>query len=192
MGTRDKWSVGIQAAMNIVELPAEEAAVRRVIEDLWLPYKHELEATVDRFALADDADLLPEELPFRLNRLDSERFRMWVAVDAATDSGTLAETDGEFAGFIAAEIDEAPSVFDRPDRLAVCDLYVRKSDRGTGVATDLFDRLRAWARETGCEEFSLDVHVDNDRAIAFYEKLGFETTKCQMVASVEDAGSLRK
>lgn len=65
--------------MNVVELPADEAAVRRFVEELWLPYNRDLEATVERFALAD--------------------------------------VDGSFAGFVAAEIDEAPSVFDRPDRL---------------------------------------------------------------------------
>ncbi len=33
---------------------------------------------------------------------------------------------------------------------------------------------------------SLDPHVDNDRAIGFYEKLGFETTQYQMVAQIEE------
>jgi ribosomal protein S18 acetylase RimI-like enzyme len=43
-----------------------------------------------------------------------------------------------------------------------------------------------WAHRAGCEEFSLDPHVENDRALAFYDKLGFETTQYHMVASVED------
>lgn len=172
--------------MDLVELPAEEAAVRRFIEDLWLPYNRELEATVDQFALAADVDLITEELPFRLDRVDTEGYRTWIAVDGSTDAATLADMGGEFAGFIAAEIDEAPSVFDRPDRLFICDIYVDESYRGTGLANELFDRLQVWARETGCEEFSLDPHADNDRAIAFYEKLGFETTQYHMVASIED------
>jgi len=41
--------------MDLVELSAEEAAVRRFVEDLWLPYNRELEATVEWFVLADDA-----------------------------------------------------------------------------------------------------------------------------------------
>jgi ribosomal protein S18 acetylase RimI-like enzyme len=172
--------------MDLVELPADEAAVRRFIEELWLPYNRELEATVEQFALANDVDFITEELPFRLDRVDSEGYRTWVAVDGSTDAPTLDDIGGEFAGFIAAELDEAPSVFDRPDRLFICDVYVREPYRGRGVAKELVDRLRAWARETGCEEFSLDTHVDNDRAIAFYETLGFETTQYHMVTSVED------
>jgi len=171
--------------MDFVELPPEEAAVRRFVEDLWLPFNRELEATVDRFSLADDVDLVAEEVPFRIDRVDTEGYRKWIAVDGSADAASLADVDGEFAGFVAAELDEAPSVFDRPDRLFVCDVYVREPYRGTGLANDLFDRLRAWAREAGCAEFSLDPHVHNDRAIAFYEKLGFETTQYHMVASVD-------
>lgn len=172
--------------MEIVELPAEEAAVRRFITELWLPYYRELEATVDQFALADDVDFVAEELTFRINRLQSDEYRVWVAVDGAIDETTLADVDDTFAGYIAAEIDEAPSVFDRPDRLFICDIYVGEPYRGNGLANDLFDRSRDWAHEAGCEEFSLDPHVDNDRAIAFYEKLGFERTQQHMVASVDD------
>ncbi|WP_121821366.1 GNAT family N-acetyltransferase [Halostella salina] len=172
--------------MDFVELPAEEAAVRRFVEDLWLPYNRELEATVDQFSLADDVDLVMEEVPFRIDRVGTEGYRKWIAVDGSADAATLADVDAEFAGFIAAELDEAPSVFDRPDRLYICDIYVREPYRGTGLANDLFDRLRAWARDAGCEEFSLDPHADNDRAIAFYEKLGFETTQYHMVAGVDE------
>ncbi|KAA9395795.1 GNAT family N-acetyltransferase [Haloarcula sp. CBA1130] len=172
--------------MDIVELPAEEDAVRRFVEELWLPYNLELEATTDQFALADDVDLITEEVPFRLDRVDSEGYRVWIAIEGATDAATLADMGGEFVGFIAGEIDEAPSVFDRPDRLFICDIYVRDPHRGTELATDLFDRLEIWAREAGCKEFSLDPHVDNNRAIAFYEKIGFETTQYHMVASIED------
>ncbi|MGQ3331293.1 GNAT family N-acetyltransferase [Halorubrum sp. FL23] len=172
--------------MDIVELPAEKDAVRRFVKELWLPYHLDLEATTDQHALADNVDLITEEIPFRLNRVGSEGYRVWIAVDGETDRAILADTDDEFAGFIAGEIDEAPSVFDRPDRLFICDIYVREPYRGTELATDLFDRLRVWASEAGCEEFSLDPHVDNDRAIAFYEKLGFETTQYHMVASIEN------
>ncbi|WP_218962319.1 N-acetyltransferase [Halorubrum persicum] len=38
--------------------------------------------------------------------------------------------------------------------------------------------------EAGCEEF--DPHVDNDRAIAFYEKPGFERTQIIAVCVITD------
>ena len=171
--------------MNVLPLPADEAAVRRYIEDLWLPYNRELEAIVDGFALADDVDLVAEELAYRLDRHETESYRAWVAVDGSHDEDDLADVDGDFVGFITTDIDESSSVFDRPDRLVICDIYVREPYRGTGLAQELVDRARTRARESGCADLTLEVDVDNERAIAFYEKLGFEPSRYTMVASVE-------
>ncbi len=172
--------------MEIRRLPAEEAAVRRYIADLWVPYNRDLETTVDRFALADDIDIVPEELEYRLDRHETESYRAWVAVDGSHDEDSLAETDGEFVGFVTTDIDESPSVFDRPERLVVCDIYVRKPYRGTGLAHELIDRARTRARAADCDELKLAVDADNERAMAFYEKLGFEPSRYTMVARLED------
>ena len=171
--------------MDVLPLPADEAIVRRYIEDLWLPYNRELEAIVDGFALAADVDLVAEELAYRLDRHETESYRAWVAVDGSHDEGNLADIDGDFAGFVTTDIDESSSVFDRPDRLVVCDIYVREPYRGTGLARELIDRARTRARESGCADLTLEVDADNERAIAFYEKLGFEASRYTMVASVE-------
>lgn len=171
--------------MDVLRLPADEAAVRRYLEDLWIPYNRELESIVDSFALADDVDVVAEELEWQLDRLESESHRAWVAVDGPHDAGNLADIGGDLAGFIATDVDECPSTFDRPDRLVVCDVYVREPFRGTGLARELVDRARTRARESGCAEFELEVDVPNERAVAFYEKLGFETSRYTMVASVE-------
>ena len=172
--------------MEILELPSDEAVVRRYMEDLWIPYMRELEANVDNFMLDDDVDLMAEETEFQLNRLEAENTRAWVAVDGSHDEETLADIDGKFAGFILTTIDEAPDSFDRPDQLVISEIYVRKPYRGTGLAHELFDCARARACETECGEFKLDVDVDNERAIAFYEKLGFEPSRYTMVAKVKE------
>ncbi|MFD1514063.1 GNAT family N-acetyltransferase [Halomarina rubra] len=171
--------------MNVVRLVSEEAAVRRYLEELWLPYNREFEMLLDDFALAEDVDIVAEELAFRVDRLESAGRRTWVAVDGAPGDVDLATTDGELVGFVAATLDEAPSVFDRPDRLLVTDIYVRESYRGTDIARELVERARTWAREVGCDELTLDVDVGNDRAIAFYEKLGFETRQYSMTSNVD-------
>lgn len=171
--------------MHVRRLPPEEAAVRRYIEELWIPYNRDLAATVDAHALADDVDLLAEELEFRLDRLESDGYRAWVAVDGDPAEGTpLAEVDADLSGFVTTEVEESPSVFAWPDRLVVCDLYVREPSRGTGLAEDLMARAAERAREAGCAAVVLDVDVDNERAIAFYEKLGFETVRRRMRAGV--------
>ena len=167
--------------MELRRLPAEEAAVRRYVEELWLPFHRELEATVDAHGLADDVDIVGEEVEFRLDRLESADYRAWLAVDEASKGDVeFADGDGELAGFVTTDIDESPSVFDRQDRLVVGDIYVREPYRGTGLARDLIDRAVERAREAGCPELTLTVDADNERATAFYEKLGFETYRRQM------------
>ena len=172
--------------MDILRLPGDEAAVRRYIEELWIPYNRELEAVVDGFALADDVDLVAEELEYRLDRHEAESYRAWVAVDGSLERDDLAHVDGEFVGFVTTDVDESSTVFDRPDRLVVCDIYVREPYRGTGLARELIERVRRRAREIGCAELKLEVDADNDRAIAFYERLGFEPSRHTMVAGVEE------
>ena len=170
--------------MDIVRLPDNEAALRRFIETLWLPYSREREAHIDGFALAEDVDLVAEELEHRLSRHETESYRAWVAIDGIHDATRLVDTDAEFVGFVTTDIDESPSVFDRPDRLVIGDIYVLERHRGTGLARELIDRARTRARESGCAEMRLEVDVGNDRALAFYEKVGFETMRYTMSVSV--------
>ncbi|MFB6219317.1 MAG: GNAT family N-acetyltransferase [Halobacteriaceae archaeon] len=167
--------------MELRRLPAEEDALRRFAEELWLPYHRELAATVEAHALADGVDLVAEEVAFRRERLESGA-RAWVAIE---DGGALAG-DAALAGFVTTSVDESPPVFDRPDRLVVGDIYVREPHRGTGLADRLIDRAAERARASGCDELALDVDVDNERAIAFYEKLGFEPRRRRMVAAAEN------
>jgi ribosomal protein S18 acetylase RimI-like enzyme len=173
--------------MQFVSLPADEAAVRRFSEALWLPYNRTLEATVEGFALVDapDEEILDEEVEFRLGRLEEESYRLWVAVDTDSETVDLAAGDGDFAGFVSTSVDEAPSVFDRPDRLVIGDIFVRDPYRGTGLADELLARARARAEAADCAELALDVDVDNERALAFYEKHGFELHRHRMHAPVD-------
>lgn len=171
--------------MELRRLPADRDAVRRYVEQLWLPYHRELETTVEAHALAEGVDLVATEVGFRLDWLDDDNRRAWVAVDGARDPD-VAAGDGTLAGFVATDVDESPPVFDRPDRIVVCDIYVREPHRGTGLARRLMDRAAERAREAGCGELVLDADVDNAGAIAFYENCGFETRRRRMVASAEE------
>lgn len=171
-------------AIETVPLSVDEAALRRFIEELWLPYSRTLESVVDRFALADGVDLVDEQLSFYRERLGTEGFSGWVAVDGYDGEG-LAGTGGDLVGFVTTDVEPSPEPFDRPDRLVVCDLYVAEPYRGTGLADDLFDRAERRARERGCGECRLEVDEDNERAMAFYERRGFEVSRYEMVASVD-------
>lgn len=157
-----------------------------MVETLWLPYHRELATTVDRFALADDTDHVTAQTDFLRDRLDTDDYHVWVAVDDDRVVADLASTDAELTGFVATSRDEAPANFERPDRLVVADLYVQPSHRDTGLVDDLLDRVVRHARERGCPELALDVDVDNERAAAVYDRHGFETTRHRRVRRVDD------
>jgi len=181
--------------MFVRRLPATEPAVRRYVEDLWVPYHRDLSAIVDSHALTADesVDVVAAETDWRLDRLESSTLEIWIAVDASADQlddGTtdakppeavdIAAIDAPLAGFVTIEIDEAPVVFDRPDRLVVGDLYVTESSRGRGLGRTLMETAADRARDHDCPELRLDVDVDNERARAFYETLGFEPDRHQL------------
>jgi ribosomal protein S18 acetylase RimI-like enzyme len=172
--------------MELRPLPATEPAVRRWAEELWLPYHRELAATVENYDLAEDVDPVAEEVPFRIDRLESDANRAWVAVEGAppTDAD-LATVDAPLAGFVTTQVSEPPPVFERPDRLVVGDLYVVESCRGTGLADALLERAAERARETGCAELALDVDVANERARSFYRKHGFEPVRHRLTVDVD-------
>lgn len=177
--------------MDLRPPPANEDAVLRFVEELWLPYHRELERTVDRHSLADNVDLVSEEAEHRLERLQTDTHRIWIAVDTSGDDESqsdqvLANTEADLVGFITTDSEEAPTVFDQPDQLVIGDIYVRPSHRGTGLSRDLIERAKTRAQEEGCSELALDVDLDNERAVAFYEKIGFEPYRLRMALKIED------
>jgi ribosomal protein S18 acetylase RimI-like enzyme len=172
--------------MHIRRVRSDEASIRRFDEELWLPYQRSLEESVETHVMADEVDG-DEIVEFHTDWFDDPGKRIWVALDDVDDpSGSLAELDATFAGFLTTSLRTPPSKFDGPDKLGLGNVYVDPAYRGTGVADDLVARAVQQAREDGAAEFVLDVDVDNDRALAYYEKLGFEVSKYTMRVPVEE------
>ena len=179
--------------MEIRRLPTDDDALRRHAAELWLPYVRELAEQVDAYALADwpDERFVERHVEFTRTRLEEQGDRGWVAAtasgEAAVDAATAPVThpELELTGLLLTGVDECPDPFDRPDRLVVGDLYVAEEHRGTGLADRLMERAERDARERGCGQLRLDVDVDNERAMAFYEKQGFEPYRKQLTRCVE-------
>ena len=55
-------------------------------------------------------------------------------------------------------------------------MWVAPSHRGTAVATALVEAVVDWARAEGCSSIGLWVTRGNDRALRFYERMGFTVT----------------
>lgn len=94
---------------------------------------------------------------------DSASSATFVAVDEA----------GDWVGMAAA----AP-LEEIPDHAHVYAVYVSPAHRGpAGPAVALMDAVIRFAREhTDAAWLTLGVHEDNDRALAFYSRLGFADT----------------
>ena len=52
-------------------------------------------------------------------------------------------------------------------------LAVAPAERGRGLGTILMDFLHGAARSRGADRVSLRVHVENDRAVALYRRMGY-------------------
>ena len=74
---------------------------------------------------------------------------------------TVAEVDGDVAGFVMVVEDEAEQV------------YVSSGHRGSGVAAALLGEAERQVRENGYTAAWLAVVEGNARARAFYEKMGW-------------------
>ena len=173
--------------MHIRRLRPDDADVERFVTELWIPYHRDLSAAVADHAIVENDDLVDDVTTFTLDQLDSPDVYLWIAVDGASDPfARLAETDGTFAGFLLGAVEASPSTFTWPDRFVIGDVYVREDDRGTGLADRLVERAANQAREEGCSELALDVDRDNERALGFYEKLGFEPARHRMRLPVEE------
>lgn len=58
----------------------------------------------------------------------------------------------------------------------VVSMWVDPSVRGSGVSAELVQAIKDWSIQEGAEQLSLWVAEGNDRALAFYERMGFELT----------------
>lgn len=64
--------------------------------------------------------------------------------------------------------------------LYIDDLCVDKDTRGMGIGKKLYEYVKAYAKEKGYYNVTLNVWADNKNAMAFYEALGLKPLKCYM------------
>ena len=79
----------------------------------------------------------------------------------------LAFVDGEAVGMTGAVVNAA-------GEFGLIAMWVRPGHRGASVAAALVEAIKADAIARGYSRVVLDVSVENERATAFYRKLGFE------------------
>ncbi len=87
----------------------------------------------------------------------------------------IALCDGRFAGYCFCEIKEMPAkeLFVPFRYVYIDDLCVDEVMRGKHIGSALFEYVKNEARALGAYEITLHVWEGNDKAKAFYDKLGF-------------------
>ena len=91
----------------------------------------------------------------------------------------VAEADGKVCGyaFCILQCPLTNSVLNPIKTLYIDDLCVDKNCRGAKIGTRLFERVKLFAKETGCYNITLNVWSFNESAMRFYESLGMKSQR---------------
>lgn len=86
----------------------------------------------------------------------------------------VAESGGEIAGFLDARLGEPFDPMHRPMSYCfIVDIAVAAVYRSRGIGEQLMRAGEEWGRRHGAQFVSLEYHIANPRAAAFYERIGF-------------------
>jgi ribosomal protein S18 acetylase RimI-like enzyme len=135
--------------------------------------KKELIKLIKAFETADEF-LLEEQ----------HKIRMYIDVDAASKETAekylsnpawtlfVAEENDKLVGCVFGEIREKRYRLYNKEGY-ITGWYVENAYKGKGVGKKLFTTLVNAFKEAGCTHLALDTHIDNERAVAIYEHMGF-------------------
>lgn len=92
------------------------------------------------------------------------------------------ESDGTVVGFILLQSKSRLALdFMIPGKYCyIMDIIVTSRQRNKGFGTALMSSAKDWAKEKNCELITLDVLVNNPKAVELYEKLGFKAKAQEM------------
>ncbi len=96
-----------------------------------------------------------------------------------------AKVSGVVAGYVILSIQDKGGPGVVPHRaMRVDSICVDEFVRGQGIGKAIAADVRALARAFGCREVVLGVHPENDNAVAFYQKCGFNIRTINMEMKV--------
>lgn len=94
----------------------------------------------------------------------------------------VAEEDGNVLGyaFCVFVCHPADNILTDVKSLYIDDLCVDETTRGKGVGKALYEFVKAFAKEQGCYNLTLNVWACNQKAMGFYEAMGLTPQKVGM------------
>lgn len=100
----------------------------------------------------------------------SEAFFIGEMIRSGNGLALVAEADGEVVGNVLVTL-ERNAVASHVGTLSI---VIAEAWRDVGIGSDLVRAAQAWVQEQGLAKLALSVFPDNERAIAVYERAGFE------------------
>jgi RimJ/RimL family protein N-acetyltransferase len=100
----------------------------------------------------------------------SEAYWISEMIRAAEHLALVAEADGEVVGNVLVSVDRGVAT----EHIGVLSIVIADGWRDVGVGSEMVAGAQRWAGERGLRKLSLGVFPDNERAIAVYERCGFE------------------
>lgn len=87
----------------------------------------------------------------------------------------VAKLDDCVIGYVLISVQErgGPGAYEYK-AMRLDSIVVEKSIRRRGIGRQMVEDTRALAKAFGCRELLLGVHPENDAAVAFYQKCGFQ------------------
>jgi ribosomal protein S18 acetylase RimI-like enzyme len=85
----------------------------------------------------------------------------------------LGELGSQLAGYAVLKTEEPPSCVTGPNPIELVRLYLDQEFLGRGFGEKLLLEVHAQAKRLGANTLWLGVYDRNDRAVRFYERLGF-------------------
>lgn len=86
----------------------------------------------------------------------------------------LAIVEGHSVGYICAQLQKTPPVFENPLIGFIDGLFVIKRFRNLGIASHLVGLAKEWFNKHGIDTIQLSVASTNNTGYQFWEKCGFK------------------
>lgn len=125
-----------------------------------------IELLAELFGIEQDFSPNPAKQEAALRRLLDEPQRACILVARDTDNSVIGMVTGQL---VLSTAEGAPSVW-------IEDMVVRRDHRGRGLGRALLQSILQWARSSGATRAQLLVDTDNAPAVAYYDKLNWQST----------------
>lgn len=87
----------------------------------------------------------------------------------------VAEKENKLVGFLNVVIRERMGIFEDTYIGMILDVFVKEEKRGEGVGGQLTNKAERWIKKKGVNVAVLTVSPENERAVRFWEDIGYET-----------------